>query len=47
MQRRFCVEGITALVPDWRHPRIGSTFKELCASLDTAIAAQKINFIHI
>ena len=47
LKRRFCMEGITSIEPDWIHPVEKKSFRELCETLDKHILKQKIRFIGI
>lgn len=45
LKRRFCIEGIHSIEPDWVHPVEKKTFRELYESMDVPVLEQKIHFI--
>jgi len=45
LNRRFCIEGIAAIEPDWVHPVVNKSFSELSAQCAARIKHQKINNI--
>lgn len=45
LNRRFCIEGITAIAPEFEHPVTGLSFKSLHRSMPREVLAQKIIFI--
>ena len=47
LKRRFCIEGIASIEPDWVHPVEKKTFRKLCEIIDKHIMEQKIRFIGI
>ena len=47
LKRRFCIEGIASIEPDWVHPVAEKTFSELCEMMDNQVLKQKIRFIGI
>ena len=47
LKRRFCIEGIHSIQPDWKHPTEKKTFRELYASMDEPVLEQKIHFIRL
>ena len=45
LNRRFCIEGIYAVAPQWVYPITGVTFEVLHRNMGTDIQDQKIHFI--
>ena len=45
LKRRFCIEGIVSIEPDWIHPVEKKTFRKLSEIMDKQILEQKIRFI--
>jgi len=45
LTRRYCIEGLYSIEPEWVHPTEKRTFRELFASIDENIRKQKIHFI--
>lgn len=44
LKRRFCIEGVASLRPDWIHPVSGLSFQELSLKMDKHLLSQKIKF---
>ena len=44
LNRRFCIEGIASLRPDWIHPVSGLSFHKLSLKSDKQLLSQKIIF---
>ncbi len=47
LHRRFCIEGITSIAPEWVHPKEKKSFYEIYSRMSKDILKQKINFIGI
>lgn len=47
LKRRFCVEGIASIEPNWIHPIEKKSFRLLYETMDKHILKQKIRFIGI
>jgi 2-amino-4-hydroxy-6-hydroxymethyldihydropteridine diphosphokinase len=45
LTRRYCLEGLVRLAPEWVHPATGKTIRELLAGIDNALRRQKVHFI--
>jgi 2-amino-4-hydroxy-6-hydroxymethyldihydropteridine diphosphokinase len=45
LKRRFCIEGILSIAPDWIHPIEGRSFSELYEDMSSDIRKQKIRLI--
>lgn len=45
LKRRFCIEGIVSLAPDWIHPVEKLSFMEIYKKMDAELCKQKIQFI--
>ncbi len=47
LNRRFCIEGITLIAPEWVHPVVKMSFRDIKNGMNKEVLNQKINFIDI
>ncbi len=45
LSRRFCIEGIISVAPDWVHPLINKSFAKIGSSMEGDVLNQQIHFI--
>ena len=45
LERRFCLEGLNQIVPDWEYPGSGKKIRWFFENMDRSVRGQKIRFI--